>query len=396
LSKLPVNYSAREIPSQLSPNLFTADIWTPWMRAIIFQSQAPCIHVVHKNCITLRTFNVEFVCAHFLSAKQHKLSHWNPYVEVVCLVWYVSNICTYWLCVDVPDATTTPNVICYWELNYSGKLVPSKKFLGNCSLLDNSLEPRPVTGRITDSWEVSWCQWLDELLQAHSHTAHYGCHQHIIIQSCLGRSENLVFSTCKLGQVLLYRIQRKWAAAVVIHVPDAILIPPCRTVLTQSLGPFFHMQTANCCPGTSRCAQTISNEWVLMWNMSQLAHRHQAASLVPSLLWQQGVVTYTSPVEAFAIGVKNLDRRKSSLIAWSLRSKTLDRLILREFKGQNVATPAKYLRKCVDRLILVAQNSSWSLDRLLKRTLIAWFHFDPGRKRFYRRRLCDYPLQHDQ
>jgi len=152
----------------------------------------------------------------------------------------------------------------------------------------------------------------------------------------------------------LYRIQRKWAAAVVIHVPDAILIPPCRTVLTQSLGPFFHMQTANCCPGTSRCAQTISNEWVLMWNMSQLAHRHQAASLVPSLLWQQGVVTYTSPVEAFAIGVKNLDRRKSSLIAWSLRSKTLDRLILREFKGQNVAMPAKYLRKCIDRLILVS------------------------------------------
>jgi len=43
-------------------------------------------------------------------------------------------------------------------------------------------------------------------------------------------------------------------------------------------------------------------------------------------------------------------------------------------------------------LMLVAQNSSWSLDRLLKRTLIAWFHFDPGRKRFYRGHLCDYPL----
>ena len=66
------------------------------------------------------------------------------------------------------------------------------------------------------------------------------------------------------------------------------------------------------------------------------------------------------------------------------------RLILREFKGQNVAMPAKYLRKCVDRLILVAQNSSWSLDRLLKRALIAWFHFDPGCKRFSRQRLCDY------
>jgi len=30
---------------------------------------------------------------------------------------------------------------------------------------------------------------------------------------------------------------------------------------------------------------------------------------------QQGVVTYTSPVEAFVTGIKNLDRLKSSLIA---------------------------------------------------------------------------------
>ena len=112
-------------------------------------------------------------------------------------------------------------------------------------------------------------------------------------------------------------------------------------------------------------------------------------------LLHQGVVTYTSPVEAFATGIKNLDRWKSSLIAWSLHFKALDRLILREFKGQNVATPAKYL-KCVDHLILVAQNSSWSLDRLLKRTLITWFHFDPGRKRFYRRCLCDYPLYRER
>jgi len=43
-------------------------------------------------------------------------------------------------------------------------------------------------------------------------------------------------------------------------------------------------------------------------------------------------------------------------------------------------------------LILVTKDSSWSLDRLQKRMLIAWFHFDPGRKRFYRRRVCDYPL----
>ena len=90
--------------------------------------------------------------------------------------------------------------------------------------------------------------------------------------------------------------------------------------------------------------------------------------------------------------IRPLDQWKSSLIAWSLRSKALDHLILWEFKGQNVATPAKYLRKCVDQLIIVAQNLSWSLDRLLKRMLLAWFHFDPGRKRFSRWRLCDYPL----
>jgi len=41
-------------------------------------------------------------------------------------------------------------------------------------------------------------------------------------------------------------------------------------------------------------------------------------------------------------------------------------------------------------LMLVAQNSSWSLDRLQKETLIAWFHFDPGRKRFYRRCVWNY------
>ena len=41
-----------------------------------------------------------------------------------------------------------------------------------------------------------------------------------------------------------------------------------------------------------------------------------------------GVVTYTSPVESFAIGIKNFDRWKSSLITWSLRSEALERLII--------------------------------------------------------------------
>ena len=42
----------------------------------------------------------------------------------------------------------------------------------------------------------------------------------------------------------------------------------------------------------------------------------------------QGVVTYTSPVEAFATEIKNYDLWKSSLIAWSLRSEALNRLII--------------------------------------------------------------------
>jgi len=82
----------------------------------------------------------------------------------------------------------------------------------------------------------------------------------------------------------------------------------------------------------------------------------------------QGVVTYALPVEVFVTVIKN----------------HLDHLILRKFKGQNVTMPPQYLRKCVDRLILVAQNSSLSLDQLQKRMFISWFHFDPGHKCFYR------------
>ena len=98
--------------------------------------------------------------------------------------------------------------------------------------------------------------------------------------------------------------------------------------------------------------------------------------LLLAMSFEEGVFTYTSPVEAFVTGIKNLDQWKSSLIAWSLCSKALDCLILREFKGQNIAAPAKYLRKCIDQLILVTQNTSWSLDRPLKRMLTAspfWF-----------------------
>ena len=140
---------------------------------------------------------------------------------------------------------------------------------------------------------------------------------------------------------------------------------------------------------------SFEHPW-LVSTVSYGCHMHlMALAVCIQLFWSvqsspQEVVTYTLPVEVFATRINKFDRRKSSLIAWSLSSEALDRLILREFKGQNVAMPAKYLRKCVDRLILVAQNSSWSLDRLLKRALIAWFHFDPGCKRFSRQRLCDY------
>ena len=83
----------------------------------------------------------------------------------------------------------------------------------------------------------------------------------------------------------------------------------------------------------------------------------------------QGVVTY---VEEFATEINNLDRWKSSLIAWSLHSKALDGW---EFKGQNVVTPPWYQRKCVDQLILVTKLIFWSapkknIDHLIDSILI--------------------------
>ena len=48
----------------------------------------------------------------------------------------------------------------------------------------------------------------------------------------------------------------------------------------------------------------------------------------------------------------------------------------------------------VDRFILVAHSSSWSLDQLLKGPLITWLHFDPGCKRCYGQRVSDYLLRY--
>ena len=111
-----------------------------------------------------------------------------------------------------------------------------------------------------------------------------------------------------------------------------------------------------------------------------------------SSVTEQGVVTYTSPIEAFATAIKNLDRWKSSLIAPFRCSWSLDFTGVQRTKHGHASVVSKKVRWS---LILVAQNSSWSLDRLQKRTLIAWFHFDPGCKRFYRRCVCDYPLLSD-
>ena len=116
----------------------------------------------------------------------------------------------------------------------------------------------------------------------------------------------------------------------------------------------------------------------------------------------QGVVTYILPVEV-CDWIKNFDRWKLSLIswllhskaldfliapfqgswfldcsiprlliAWLLHSKALDCLILWESKGQK-CSHASLVSECVDRLILFTQSLAWSLDRLIKRTLIAFW-----------------------
>ena len=109
--------------------------------------------------------------------------------------------------------------------------------------------------------------------------------------------------------------------------------------------------------------------------------------LLVCYLLTQEIVNYTSPVEAFVTRIKNLDRSKSSLIAWLFPSD------FRGVKGQERChtflvseTMSWYYN------VLVLPSSSWSLDQFLKRMLIAWFYFDPCRKCFNRRHVCDHPL----
>jgi len=94
----------------------------------------------------------------------------------------------------------------------------------------------------------------------------------------------------------------------------------------------------------------------------------------------QRVVTY---IEAFVTGIKNencpwlLDRSLSFLDLWW-------------FKGQ------KYSHASLEKMCWSIDSSCsgfilipWSAPKM---TLIAWFYFHPGHKRFYRQCMCDYPL----
>ena len=78
------------------------------------------------------------------------------------------------------------------------------------------------------------------------------------------------------------------------------------------------------------------------------------------------VVTYAAPIEVFVTGIKNLDRWKSSLITWSLRSEALDPLILQEFKGQKRNHASLVSEKVHWSVDFSCSESSWSLDCLLK------------------------------
>ena len=123
--------------------------------------------------------------------------------------------------------------------------------------------------------------------------------------------------------------------------------------------------------------QVVTKSNFLFWTLQHL------------LVWQ-GVVTCISTMEAFATVIKNLDPQNCP---WSLdfsfqSSRPLD---LWGFRGQESSHGSLVWRTCVDCLIIDAQNSSWSLDQLLKWASIEWFHFDPSHKRFYRQHvLSDY------
>ena len=92
---------------------------------------------------------------------------------------------------------------------------------------------------------------------------------------------------------------------------------------------------------------------------------------------------------------RNLDQSKLSLITWLFPSEALDHLILWRVKGQERCQASLVSEKMSWYYnVLVPQSSTSSLDQLLKRMLIAWFHFDPSPKCFNRWCVCDQPLLH--
>ena len=98
----------------------------------------------------------------------------------------------------------------------------------------------------------------------------------------------------------------------------------------------------------------------------------------------QRVVTYMSPVEAFATGIKIFDRQKVCLITWSAhlrpliawfftgqRSNCSHVFLIFDFRSSEVPSiPWSALKKCFDRLILF-----WSRSQILHRTY-KWLPLD--------------------
>ena len=83
--------------------------------------------------------------------------------------------------------------------------------------------------------------------------------------------------------------------------------------------------------------------------------------------------------------IKVFDQQKGCLIVPFWGSWSLD------FQWSKV----KLRLRLLDCWFLAVWRSPWSLDQSPKRALIAWFSFDPGRKRFYTGHISDYqPCAH--
>ena len=111
----------------------------------------------------------------------------------------------------------------------------------------------------------------------------------------------------------------------------------------------------------------FSKSFIVTWDGASLAS--QTHFRRP----QERALTCMSHVEAFATGSRFLITKNC---AWSTLQKLLICLILLCVKGWFGTTH-------FDPLIFAVWRLPWSLDKLSKRALIAWFSFDPGCKHFY-------------